>query len=223
MNRVINICMVVLVGLAIVAGCRRQVPDSAAAQGASPADAADTLRSIRQWYQAGQYRLIEPYVVAERRTQLVDTLMAVDQVLSASRRLQKLVSDQLGVDIAQAWDLSHLQYSIGPFSRDVKVIRSQQQGGRATVVIQVAQRIPLLDVQFVRDQAGLWQYAPDDPVTGLPDGLRQLARSLNDLADELAKTRLTRQQFKQRFDRQVLPRIDALGELSDTAMPVGPD
>jgi len=222
-TRVVNICLVVLVGLAVVAGCRRRAPDSAGAQDASPADPADTLRSIRQWYQAGQYRLIEPYVVAERRTQLVDTLMAVDQVLGASRRLREVVSDQLGVDAAHAWDLSSLQYSMGPFSRDVEIIRSQQQDGRATVVIQVAQRIPLLDVQFVQEQGGRWQYAPDDPITGLSDGLRKLARSLNDLADDLVKTRLTRPQFKQRFDRQVLPRIDALAELSDTARPVSPE
>jgi hypothetical protein len=208
MNRIILLCMAVAVAVFGMHGCGGE-------SSTSPADPADVLRKMRQQYEAGRYRLIEPYIAAERRVQLVDTLIAVDQVLVANRRLQSVVTEHYGPGAALVWDLGELEYHVGPFSRNAQIIRSEKRGQKATVVIQIAERIPLQDIHFVQNKEGGWQYLPDQPIEGMPAGLRRLARKMDELSETLQGGEVTQNQFEQRYRTEVLPLMDALGDSKD--------
>jgi hypothetical protein len=158
---------------------------------------------------------MEGLVVEDRRDELIDALMGVDQLLAANRRLKELVNERIGADAAPWWDLSLLENGLGPFSRDVDVVTVEMDKSDATLTIQVAKRVPLLEVAFVRDPPGRWRYVPDPPIPGMAEQLRELARNLDSLADQLTDSPMTPEQFERRFRQQVLPLLQSLGRMAD--------
>jgi hypothetical protein len=194
------------------AACRPDQPTATTAS--SPADPVATLQAIRQWHRARQYRLIEQYVVPDRRAHLVDTLVAVDQVLAADRRLRDVLGSQFGPEAALWLDLSFLEFRLGPFSRQVTVVQSRSHDRGATVTIQIADRVPLVDVAFVQNDAGRWQYQPDEPIPDMPKLLGRLAGALDALADEMSSPGATAEQLERSCKERIIPLIQALGSLA---------
>jgi hypothetical protein len=68
---------------------------------------------------------------------------------------------------------------------------------------------------FVRDPPGPWQYMPDPPIPGMVEQLRELARNLDSLADQLKDSPTTPEQFERSFRRQVLPLLQSFGQMGD--------
>ncbi|MFQ6047880.1 MAG: hypothetical protein ACE5K7_00765, partial [Phycisphaerae bacterium] len=134
--------------VALMCGCdRRQPPVSPAAIGPVLNTPVETLRALRRWQANKQYRLMEPYIVPESRAELIDTLMAVDRVLAANARLHQLARQRFGPGVMLWPELSSLRQSLGPFSRRIKVIDSRQDRRQAIVMLQVGNRVPLLQVR----------------------------------------------------------------------------
>ncbi|HUW81395.1 MAG TPA: hypothetical protein VMZ31_01210 [Phycisphaerae bacterium] len=196
-------------------GCEPKSQDRRPQQPAAPPDPVAVLRDLRRCHHARQYRQMERLVVEGRRNELIDALMGVDQLLAANRRLKELVAERIGPEAAPWWDLSLIENGLGPFSRDVDVVAVQVDGPHASVTIQVAQRVPLLEMEFVREPPGPWRYVPDPPIPGMAEQLRELARNLDSLADQLKDSTTTPEQFERSFRRQVLPLLRSLGQMDD--------
>jgi hypothetical protein len=158
---------------------------------------------------------MEGLVVEDRRDELIDALLGVDQLLAANRRLKELVQERIGAEAAPWWDLSSVENGLGPFSRDVEVVIVQVDESHASLTIQVAKRVPLMEVEFVRQPPGPWRYVPDPPIPGMAEQLRELARNLDSLAEQLTDSAMTPEQFERGFRRQVLPLLQSLGRMAD--------
>jgi len=202
--------------LAVLAlGCEHKSQDRTSQQPAAPPDPVAVLHDLRRCHQARQYREMEGLVVEDRCDELIDALMGVDQLLAANRRLKELVEERIGAEAAPWWDLSLIENGLGPFSRDVDVVTVEVDESHASLAIQVTKRVPLLEVAFVRDPPGPWRYLPDPPIPGMAEQLRELARNLDSLAEQLTDSAMTPEQFDRGFRRQVLPLLQSLGRMAD--------
>jgi hypothetical protein len=215
MCRSIHLWSVAVLLVGMVFGCKPQSEDTATQKPAATPDPVATLDALRRCHQSRQYRQLEPLVVADRRNELVEALMGVDQLLAANRRLKELVAERIGTETVPWWDLSLIENGLGPFSRDIDVVASRVDELHARVTIQVAKRVPLLHIEFAREPAGSWRYIPDAPISGMGQRLRELARSLDSLADQIRNNGVTPEQFERRFRQQVLPLLQAIGETDD--------
>ena len=215
MCRSIGLWLGALLLIVMALGCEPKSQDKAPQQPAAGADPVAALRDLRRCHHARQYRQMEGLVVEDRRNELIDALMGVDQLLAANRRLKELVAERIGPEAAPWWDLSLIENGLGPFSRDVEVVAVQVDESHASVTIQVAKRVPLLEMAFVREPPGPWRYVPDPPIPGMAEQLRDLARNLDSLAEQLTDSTTTPEQFERSFRRQVLPLLRSLGQMDD--------
>ena len=168
----------------LIPACDRSTNDPS---GATPADSAVSLPSemsssatvnhVRRLRNEGRLAELEEFLGADQRRDVVELIQSVDQLLYANRVLQARVEAHLGMATAAAFDRSEAANAIGVFSRDVEVISERVDGDRATVLIQVAGRVPLEEVQLLRVD-GAWRLTTDPPIAGVAEEIRNLADAL---------------------------------------------
>ncbi len=178
----------------------------------------DTVRRIHQYRREGRVAAIAPYLVPQQRAAIIEQILSVDELTSASESLKVRVNRVVGAGSASAFDRTAIANTIGPFSRDLECISEAISGDTAVVRICVDGRLPLEDVHLTRGDAH-WLIQTDPPVPGLPAELRKLARVLNRVADEVERRHLTAEQIEGELalrQRPVLERIDQLVRSAQT-------
>jgi len=189
-----------LLGLAILlAGCRGR-------SSADEADPAALFRQMRQLHATRRYRQLESMIWPQRAGVLIDTLMAVDRLIDGSERLRRVVAERLGDSAAFAVTLGQLRNFLGPFSRDVEVVSVNRSDGRATVVYQVRDALPLRRAEM-RLQAGRWYYVPDEPQAGLLQLIRRLTEEVESLTQQVLDGTLDKPAFLRAYRQRVIERL----------------
>ncbi len=164
----------------------------------------DTVRRIHAYRLAGQIGRIEPYLLPEQRSAVVELIQAVDRLAWAEKVLQAAVTRHLGRASAAMFDHSDVVNIIGVFSRDVEVVAGRVDGDQALVTIQVAGRVPLEEVNMIL-RAKRWVIQTDAPVPGVAGQLRDLAEVLIDAARRVEKDRLTAAELKRELEAHQAP------------------
>jgi hypothetical protein len=162
-------------------------------------------------HQQRKYLLLGGLVVPERRTLLVDTLMALDRLFEANARAKRAVISMHGEMVATEFDLGGLADDIGLFSRYVELGGERLDGERATVLAQVSGRIPLDEFRFVRRE-GRWLYAPQTPIHSLPRIIRELAAGIEMFAAQLERGGLSVEQIRSEFHHRVFRKVRDIRE-----------
>jgi len=181
----------------------------------TPIDVAKKLRSL---HQQRRYIVLEKWVVAEQRTLLVDTLMALDRLFEANERAKQILASRHGEMVAAEFDLGGLYDHIGLFSRFVDFKGGRSDGDRATVLAQVSSRIPFEEYHFVRRE-GRWVYAPQAPLPSLPQLIRDLAAGLEMFAGQLERGALSVEQVRSEFHHRVFRRMREIREKLPSSQP----
>ena len=169
---------------AVITGPRREV--------ISPTQ---TVRRVHQLRIAGQVAQLEKHLLPSQRPYIVELIQSIDQLLSANRVLQASIAKHLGSATAIAFDRSEAANAIGVFSKDLEVLNERIEGDRAVVTIQVGGRVPLEEVQLVREQ-GRWLIQTDPPIPEVAKELRKLADVLVQAARRLEVRRITAAELK---------------------------
>jgi hypothetical protein len=137
----------------------------------------------------------------------------MDQLLSANQVLRASVTKRLGPATAAAFDRSEAANAIGVFSREVQILGERVVGDKAFVTIQVADRVPLEEVELVLRE-GHWQVRTDPPIPEVSRELRKLAEVLVQAAHRLEAKGLTAAELQRELESQQAPIGRRLVELT---------
>jgi hypothetical protein len=128
--------------------------------------------------------------VPRRATEVVKTLMAVDEFLRANRTLCDYVRDEFALGLSQSIDQSQWGAHLSIFSRYVELVDERIEGGTATVSFTVDAQLPVQHARLVRSD-GMWRYDPGDGYDPrLPAAFQRMARGLRQVLDDLREGRL---------------------------------
>ncbi len=124
-------------------------------------------------------------VTPAQRQEVLKVVLSVDELIGAELLLQEALNTQIGPGSAARFSKRReVSNILGPLSYDVDVISEEIAGDEATVLIQVAGRVPLEPVSLDR-QGGAWVIDPGPPVPGLAAQLRRLAEATREVTAEV--------------------------------------
>jgi hypothetical protein len=176
----------------------------------------ETAKRVHQLRLAGDFAALERHLVPEQRSQNIELIQSVDQLIVACEVLEGAVRERFGNVMAEAFADPGIANIIGVFSSDVEVIAEEVEGDRAVVNVQVAGRLPLEQIELVPSSEG-WQILTDPPVIGVAAELRGLADAMNDAARRIRADDMTPEEFQRTLSlrwSQVQRRITALTQAS---------
>ena len=150
----------------------------------------DTLKSLRAHRDAGRFDQLRSNLLPEQRRHVIDLIQAVDRLDRGNDVLQASVTRRFGPATARMFDRSEVRNSIGVFSADVELLTERISGDDAVVVIQVADRVPLIEVHLIR-RDDRWVLRTDPPIPGMAAELAKLADALIATARRLDQEKLT--------------------------------
>ncbi len=135
---------------------------------------------------AARYRDMAPLILEPHRRAVCDTLLAVDDFLTANRQLCDYLREHVGLEMANSVDQSHLGENLSVFSRYVDLLDATVDADAARVAFTIDRRLPAGHVDL-RRVGGQWQY---DPGAGfapeLPLAFHKMAAGLRRMREELA-------------------------------------
>ncbi|MCH8148791.1 MAG: hypothetical protein IH987_12465 [Planctomycetes bacterium] len=161
----------------------------------------DTLRLLRAHRAAGRFDQLGSYLLPEQRRYVIDLIHAVDRLDRGNDVLQGAVTRRFGPATARMFDRSGTRNAIGVFSADVKLLTERVSEDAAVVVIQVADRVPLIEVHLER-RADRWVLRTDPPIPGMAAELAKLAEALVATARRLDQEQLTLPELRRELSLQ---------------------
>jgi len=188
---------------------RTAISPSTAAAPTTPLATIAHLRSLRQ---QGRLEAIEPFLLEEQRTSIIDLIRSVDRLIAANGALQSAVTTQLGPASAAVFDRAGAANAVGVFSRDVQLIDERIEGDEAIVVMQVADRVPLEEVRLTR-RGDRWCLQTDPPIPGVAVELENLAEVLLRVSRRLNEHPMTAVELQRELEIQQAPIGRRLAEL----------
>jgi len=191
-----------LCGAVAVAGCGK--PAGRAERG----DPASVLKKVRSLHRQHRYMELESLVEPQRAVPLIDTLMSVDRLLEAGRRLRQAAEEKLGPTAAVVCNLDPLADFLGPFSRQVRIVSQRIDGDEAYVAYQVGDRVPIERARMKRI-SGAWRYVPDEPDPQLSKLLLQLSENIDALYKSVRAGKYDEREFIEEYKSQVLEPLRA--------------
>ena len=183
-----------------------ELPADAATQAGDPAQVVSVWR---KWRDQRRYRLLEACIEPAHRAAFIDTMLAVDLVLTADQEARQAIAEVLGEHRTESWDLSALGNNLGIFSNEINIISVERDGDRATLTFQVGDRLPLETAQLRAGPKG-WLYAPGPGPIELAPRFRSLAMALSEVAELIRRDRPTAACSNQEFRLRIYPRLKAL-------------
>lgn len=165
---------------------------------------AETIRLVHKHRRSGRLSALAPHLLPEQRPHIVELIQAVDRLRWADQVLQESVARRLGESTARALDRSQLGNIIAVFSWDVAVVGEAIEGDRATVSVQIADRLPLERVEMIR-RDGRWIIVTDPPIRAIAGELRKLAEALVAVARRVDETEWTLAQIERELDASQAP------------------
>ena len=160
-----------------------------------------TARLLRQLRTSGRLGQLRPYLMPDHCEAILDVILAVDQLAIAAAELQSAIRDTIGEATADRYDFTSAANALELFSHDVELVDEQVRGDQASIVIQVASRVPLNTVRFRRIN-GRWILQTDPPIAGLPEGVLELAAAMRRCARDQRRNRWTIERLNKELDRR---------------------
>ncbi len=231
---------IALVSLVVAAcaqplGCRRHgdpPPAKPAATATTPSEETSpapdprtpirTLEYLRSLRHQSQYRQLSEHLSGDARDDLVSLLRAVDRLVAASTMLTDRARTAYGPAVADQFRYDSFTNIAGLFSQDVKFISEDIDDDRATVVFQIADRLPLETANLRRNDSH-WTLLTE-PIGELPDAIFDLAGLFERMARRLVEKKLTADQVHSELALRrspILRRIESIAAQREDAKEKG--
>ncbi len=171
----------------LTAACDR--PGTPQRAGASAIDATDqvslspaeTARRICALHNARDYAGLSALLDPQTADETLAFLRSADAVIDAHNRLQVAAEARYGKRIHHAWNIDAMANNLGPFSRDIRILKQSFEGRTATVTLQAGDNVPLVRADFIRADRG-WRLRESLSSRPLIDPLDRFARRIDDVA-----------------------------------------
>jgi hypothetical protein len=171
-------------------GCSPPPPATARTAAVGPRATLQQLCALRAQQ---RYEELPALVVPQRGEDVVRFVRAVDEFLTANRRLCDWLSEHAGLGLAQTIDQSYVADDLGAYagedlgvlSRHVELLDEAVVADRATVTYTVQRRLPAGRARL-RNVSGAWRYDPGAACPAeLPAAMLDMAHGLDTLRAEL--------------------------------------
>ncbi len=143
-----------------------------------------TVARMRALHQDGAYAALRHHIDSAGREEVIDLLLALDQLMVANRAALRAVRAACPACPASAYDLSFLADELELFAPRLRIVDARETGESGLVLAQVADRVPLVELRFQRRDAR-WVYLPGEADRELPRVVTDLARALERVASQL--------------------------------------
>jgi len=177
--------------------------------GSEPIDVvrrAHSLRLTRQWLD------LENLIVPEQRRCASELVRATDALLEANEHLRRVVVREHGFAAWLPFDRSAAGNAIGVFSVDVRALAQRIEDDRAKVTIQVADRVPVEQVELVR-RGDRWLIRTDPPIESVAKQIRRLASVPHATAARVERMHLSVSDIERELEAQQAPALRRLAQL----------
>jgi len=179
-----------------------------------PTSLHETFDCLREWYARGSYTAMRPYIDPTCRDDVIDLLIAVDELLAANAGALGAIREACPRIDLTLFDMSALQNEyLDLFSRDVRVIRLAESDGRGTVTVQIGPRLPLAHLRFQQRQ-GRWIYVPGETAPELVGRLRGIARAWDRLTLVVSARPHSAEEIMHEYRLRIQPKLKL--ELTNT-------
>jgi len=174
-----------------------------------PLSLRETYDRLREWHSTCSYEAMGPYIDATSRDEVVDLLVVMDELLAANAAARAAITRACPGIAAAAFDMSHMANALELFSRDVQLIRVDEEGNRGLITVQIARRLPLKYPAFER-RAGHWVYVPGPLGRDFVTVIREMTGALNHLALVLLAGPRSDAEIEAEYRRRIGPKLEVL-------------
>ncbi|MBI4581794.1 MAG: hypothetical protein HY718_19010, partial [Planctomycetes bacterium] len=179
---------------------------------------AETFQQLRQWRQQGAYGAMEPYLQPAAREATIDLLLAVDELMTANRAALQAVRQACPDIDTSRFDLTVILDSLDLFSRRVELVRCEEMGNTAAAIAEVSGRLPLVEMHFERHD-GRWVYVPGTENRNVVDLIRNMTRSLGQIALVLSGRPATAEEVDYEYRLRLAPKLTRMRQQPGTPPP----
>ncbi len=201
----------------LILACDRKAPGpcqaSSVPQG-PPLSLRQTYDRLRDWHAKHSYLAMLPHMDPDSRDEVIDLLMAMDELLAANAGAQLAISKACPGIEAERFDLAaQLADSLELFSTHIEFISDRRDGDRGTVTVQIAGRVPLTHINF-RRRAGHWVYLPGPVGRDLIPITRAITGALNRIALVVSAGPRTREEIEAEYRLRIGRKLKRIGQLT---------
>ena len=201
----------------LIAACDRSPPalrQTISADHAPPLSLRETYDRLREWHANRSYLAMRPYIDSRSRDEVIDLLIAIDELFVANAAAQHAIAKACPGIPARRFDLAgQIADNLELFSKHVEFVSQQESGNRGTVMVQIAGRVPLAHVNFQR-RDGYWVYVPGPVGPDLIPMIRAMADALNRIALVVSNEPRTRGEIEAEYRLRIGPKLRRIGQLA---------
>jgi hypothetical protein len=203
-----------------VLACDESTPDSSPVcrMTGEPLSLSDTFHQLRACAATRSYRAMGPYIEPASRDEVIELLIAVDELLMANEAALQAAKRACPEMDVRAFDLSAMADDLDLFSRNVTYVACEELGDRGVVTASVSGRLPLDSIDFIH-RGDYWMYDPGPSSPGMASTIREIARALNRIAFVLSKQSVTIDDVRAEYRLRVSPKIRRLVAATATTAP----
>ena len=212
-----------LVVLVAVPACEESTSDSfpRCTMTAEPLSLSDTFHQLRTCLTERSYRAMEPYIDPTGRDEVIELLIAVDELLAANDAALQAARQACPDMDLQPFDMSSVADSLDLFSREVTYVACEESGDRGVVTANVSGRLPLDRIEFIRTD-DTWRYAPGPSWPTITPTIREIARALDRIVFVISSKPLTPDDIREEYRLRVAPKVRRLVASVASAAPDPP-
>jgi hypothetical protein len=199
--------------------CDRSAPSTRPSKPAStspPVTVGETFDRLREWHRQGAYTTLRTYIDPATREEVIDLLIAVDELLAANAGANRAVHAACPTADVKRYDLSMVADNLDLFSRQVELVKVEESAEQAVAIAEVSGRLPLDRIQF-RRIGGVWGYVPEPANHQIIASIRAMSRSLEQIALVFADRKATPEEVDAEYRARLLPKIAKMRELASPA------
>lgn len=196
--------------LVVSPGCDRNSRPATAAfdtPSGPPLSLLETVTALREAHARGAYLSMRPRIEPQRREAVIDLLMAMDRLLAANAAARHAVQRAVPDFPIQRVDLGPiLADNLELFSKNLEVVRSEENGDEGTVTVQIAGAMPLVHLHFQRSGRH-WLYLPGEDPGKLIPLLTQLTTGLERISVSVAGSPQTPESIMREYQLRIAPKL----------------
>jgi hypothetical protein len=203
--------------------CDRLEPDSLDGAGASdcrltgePLSLTDTFYQLRACFEERSLLAMQPYIDPAGQDEVIELLLAMDELVAANNAMLQTIKRAAPDMELEEFDMSWLADKLDLFSRDVEFVSCEERGDRGVVILNVSDRPPLEEIEFVR-RDDYWLYVPGPAEPEVTEIIREIARAMGRVVFSIPSRELSPQEIRDEYRLLVMTKLRDLTDLPSAA------
>lgn len=173
----------------------------------------ETYDHLRDCYARRAYWVMRPYIDKAHSEEVIDLLIAVDELLAANAGTQQAIHTACPTFPAEKLDLSRLADNLDLFSREVRFISDRQTGETGIVRVQIRGRATPTDLQF-ENHDGFWVYLPGSSGAEIVPVIRDMTVGLDRISLSLSGEMKSPEDIGNEYRLRIGPKLKRINQMA---------